>query len=89
MAGIGPDVTDAHTPVETLYLDFIVRTWRLLEQLLLSLQQKKNLSFDKFSQQASRNKVNCLLILYCLPEPHKLRQAFLIQVFLLSIPLPR
>ena len=37
MASIGPDVTDAHSPEETLYLNSIERTWRLLERLLVSL----------------------------------------------------
>ena len=37
MASIGPDITDAHSPDETLYLDSIQKTWSLLERLLVSL----------------------------------------------------
>jgi dipeptidase D len=35
MISIGPDVTDVHTPRETLYLDSVPKTWKLLEGLLL------------------------------------------------------
>ena len=35
--GIGPDLKDAHTPNETLYLDSIPKIWRLLEGILAKL----------------------------------------------------
>lgn len=34
MISIGPDLKDVHTPGETLYLDSIPKTWRLLEGIL-------------------------------------------------------
>ena len=37
MIGIGPDLKDAHTPNETLYLDSIPKIWRLLEGILAKL----------------------------------------------------
>lgn len=37
MASIGPDLTDVHSPDETLYLDSVLKTWHLLEALLVSL----------------------------------------------------
>ena len=38
MASIGPDITGAHSPDETLYLDSIPKVWHLLERLLVSLE---------------------------------------------------
>ena len=35
---IGPDVLNAHSPEETLKLNTLYRTWRLLEELLISLE---------------------------------------------------
>lgn len=37
MASIGPDLTDVHTPGETLYLASVAKVWHLLEELLVSL----------------------------------------------------
>ena len=37
MVSIGPDLSDVHSPKETLYLDSVPRTWRLLEGILTSL----------------------------------------------------
>lgn len=37
MASIGPDVTGAHSPDETLSLASIPKIWHLLEHLLVSL----------------------------------------------------
>ena len=34
MISIGPDITDAHTISETLYLNSIPRVWHLLEGIL-------------------------------------------------------
>ena len=34
MISIGPDLTDGHTPDETLYLDSVPKTWHLLEGIL-------------------------------------------------------
>jgi di/tripeptidase len=36
MISIGPDITDAHTIRETLYLNSIPRVWNLLEGILES-----------------------------------------------------
>ena len=38
MASIGPDLVDVHSPGETLYLASVVKVWRLLEALLVSLE---------------------------------------------------
>jgi dipeptidase D len=38
MVSIGPDVLNAHSPEETLYLASIPKTWHLLEQLLVTLE---------------------------------------------------
>ncbi len=38
IASIGPDVTGAHSPDETLYLDSIPKVWHLLEGVLISLE---------------------------------------------------
>ncbi len=38
MASIGPDLVDVHSPDETLYLASVAKNWRLLEQLLVSLE---------------------------------------------------
>lgn len=37
MASIGPDLTDVHSPDETLYLASVAKVWHLLEGLLVSL----------------------------------------------------
>ena len=37
MISIGPDISDVHTPGETLYLNSIPRTWHLLEGILARL----------------------------------------------------
>ena len=37
MASIGPDLTDVHSPDETLYLASVAKVWHLLEELLVSL----------------------------------------------------
>lgn len=37
MASIGPDLTDVHSPNETLYLASVAKVWHLLEGLLVSL----------------------------------------------------
>lgn len=37
LISIGPDITDVHTPRETLYLDSVPRTWKLLEGILLKI----------------------------------------------------
>ncbi|MBR5109859.1 MAG: beta-Ala-His dipeptidase [Clostridia bacterium] len=39
MVSIGPDVANAHSPEETLYLSSIPKTWHLLESLLVSLDE--------------------------------------------------
>ena len=39
MISIGPDLTDVHSTAETLYLNSIPKTWRLLEGILLGLPQ--------------------------------------------------
>ena len=39
MISIGPDLTDVHSTAETLYLNSIPKTWRLLEGILQSLPQ--------------------------------------------------
>ena len=39
MISIGPDLTDVHSPAETLYLKSIPKTWHLLEGVLQSLPQ--------------------------------------------------
>jgi len=38
MASIGPDLTDVHSPGETLYLVSVAKVWHLLEELLTSLE---------------------------------------------------
>lgn len=38
MASIGPDLTDVHSPNETLYLASVAKNWHLLEELLISLE---------------------------------------------------
>lgn len=38
MASIGPDLTDVHSPDETLYLASVAKNWHLLEELLVSLE---------------------------------------------------
>ena len=37
MISIGPDITDAHTVNETLYLDSIPKVWNLLEGLIVQI----------------------------------------------------
>ena len=37
MISIGPDLVDVHSPQETLYLNSVPKTWRLLEGILTSL----------------------------------------------------
>ena len=37
MASVGPDLTDVHSPDETLYLASVAKVWHLLEELLVSL----------------------------------------------------
>jgi dipeptidase D len=39
MVSIGPDVLNAHSPEETLFLASIPKTWHLLERLLVSLEE--------------------------------------------------
>ena len=40
MISIGPDLTDVHSTSETLYLNSIPKTWRLLEGILQALPQE-------------------------------------------------
>ena len=35
---IGPDIKDVHSPQETLYLNSIPKTWKLLQKILPQLQ---------------------------------------------------
>ena len=37
MISVGPDISGAHTPEETLCLDSLVKVWRVLEHVLVSL----------------------------------------------------
>ena len=38
MISVGPDISGAHTPEETLCLDSLVKVWRVLEHVLVSLE---------------------------------------------------